>query len=111
MINGKKIIAVLPAYNAEKTLKRTYDEIPFDIVDDVVLVDDYSKDNTSEVARQIGIKHVIRHEKNKGYGGNQKTCYDKALELGADIVVMLHPDYQYTPKLITAMVSIIGNDL
>ncbi len=111
MINGKKIIAVLPAYNAALTLKKTYDEIPFDIVDDVVLVDDYSKDNTAEVARSIGIKHVIRHEKNKGYGGNQKTCYDTALQLGADIVVMLHPDYQYTPKLIQSLCYLIANDL
>src|SRR6201986_735414 len=107
MINGKKIVAVLPAYNAALTLKKTYDEIPFDIVDDVVLVDDYSKDNTSEVARTIGIRNVIRHEKNKGYGGNQTTCYDKAMELGADIVIMLHPDYQYTPKLIPAMATLI----
>ena len=111
MINGKKIIVVLPAYNAEKTLKRTYDEIPFDLVDDVVLVDDFSKDNTSELGRNIGIQHVIRHEKNKGYGGNQKTCYDKALELGADIVIMLHPDYQYTPKLIPSMAHLIASDL
>jgi len=111
MINGKKIVAVLPAYNAALTLKQTYDEIPFDIVDDVVLVDDHSKDNTSEVAREIGIKHVIRHEKNKGYGGNQKTCYDKAMELNADIVVMLHPDYQYTPKLIHSLCYLIANDL
>lgn len=111
MVKGKKIVVVLPAYNAEKTLKRTYDEIPFDIVDDVVLVDDHSKDNTSEVALQIGIKHVIRHEKNKGYGGNQKTCYDKALALGADIVIMLHPDYQYTPKLIPAMCEVIASGL
>jgi glycosyltransferase involved in cell wall biosynthesis len=111
MLNGKKVIVVLPAYNAAKTLKRTYDEIPFDIVDDVVLVDDFSKDNTSEVGKQIGIKHVIRHEKNKGYGGNQKTCYNKALELGADIVIMLHPDYQYTPKLIPSMTYIMANDL
>lgn len=111
MVKGKKIVVVLPAYNAEKTLKRTYDEIPFDIVDEVVLVDDYSKDNTSEVGRQIGIKHVIRHEKNKGYGGNQKTCYDKALELGADIVIMLHPDYQYTPLLIPAMSELIASGL
>jgi glycosyltransferase involved in cell wall biosynthesis len=111
MINGKKIIAVLPAYNAALTLKKTYDEIPFDIVDDVVLVDDFSKDNTSDVAREIGIKHVIRHEKNKGYGGNQKTCYDTALNLGADIVVMLHPDYQYTPKLIQSLCYLIANDL
>jgi glycosyltransferase involved in cell wall biosynthesis len=111
MINGKKIIAVLPAYNAALTLKKTYDEIPFEIVDDVVLVDDFSKDNTSEVAKQIGIRHVIRHEKNKGYGGNQKTCYDTALQLGADIVVMLHPDYQYTPKLIQSLCYLIANDL
>src|ERR1043165_650140 len=111
MINGKKIVAVLPAYNAALTLKKTYDEIPFDIVDDVVLVDDHSKDNTSEVARNIGIKHVIRHEKNKGYGGNQKTCYDTAMKLGADIVIMLHPDYQYTPKLIQSLSYLIANDL
>lgn len=102
---------VLPAYNAERTLKKTYDEIPMDIVDEVVLVDDCSKDNTVEVAKQIGIKHVIRHEKNTGYGGNQKTCYDKALSLGGDIVIMLHPDYQYTPLLIPAMASIIANNL
>lgn len=111
MINGKKIIVVLPAYNAALTLKRTYDEIPFDIVDDVVLVDDHSKDNTTEVGKQIGIKHIIRHEQNKGYGGNQKTCYNKALELGGDIVIMLHPDYQYTPKLIHSMSYMIANDL
>jgi glycosyltransferase involved in cell wall biosynthesis len=111
MINGKKIVVVLPAYNAALTLKRTYDEIPFDIVDDVVLVDDHSKDNTSEVGKELGIKHVIRHEKNKGYGGNQKTCYDKALSIGADIVIMLHPDYQYTPKLIHSMSYIIAHDL
>jgi glycosyltransferase involved in cell wall biosynthesis len=111
MINGKKIVAVLPAYNAALTLKKTYDEIPFDIVDDVVLVDDHSKDNTSEVAKSIGIKHVIRHEMNKGYGGNQKTCYDTAMDLGADIVIMLHPDYQYTPKLIQSLAYLIANDL
>jgi glycosyltransferase involved in cell wall biosynthesis len=111
MYNNKKVVIVLPAYNASLTIEKTYNEIPFDIVDEVVLVDDASRDDTTEVGRKIGIKHVIRHEKNKGYGGNQKTCYNKALELGADIVVMLHPDYQYTPKLITAMVSIIGNEL
>jgi glycosyltransferase involved in cell wall biosynthesis len=111
MINGKKIVVVLPAYNAALTLKRTYDEIPFDIVDDVVLVDDHSKDNTAEVGRELGIKHVIRHETNKGYGGNQKTCYDKALEIGADIVIMLHPDYQYTPKLIQSMSHLIASEL
>ena len=111
MVNGKKVIVVLPAYNAEKTLGKTYDEIPFEFVDDVILVDDCSKDNTVEVAKRIGINHVIRHEKNTGYGGNQKTCYNKALELGADIVIMLHPDYQYTPKLIPAMTYVIANDL
>jgi glycosyltransferase involved in cell wall biosynthesis len=111
MILHKKVVVVLPAYNAEKTLQSTYNEIPKDIVDDIILVDDASSDNTVGLAKSIGIRHVIRHEKNLGYGGNQKTCYTKALELGADIVVMLHPDYQYTPKLITAMASIIGNDL
>jgi glycosyltransferase involved in cell wall biosynthesis len=111
MINGKKLVVVLPAYNAALTLPQTYSEIPFDIVDEVVLVDDRSKDNTVDVARQIGIRHVIRHEQNKGYGGNQKTCYRKALELGADIVIMLHPDYQYTPKLIQSMAYLIANDL
>lgn len=111
MFNGKKIIVVMPAYRAALTLERTYREVPFDLVDDVILVDDASPDNTVEVARQLGIRHVIRHDKNKGYGGNQKTCYAKALELGADIVVMLHPDYQYTPLLLPAMISIIGNGL
>jgi glycosyltransferase involved in cell wall biosynthesis len=111
MYNGKKVVIVLPAYNAALTLEQTYREIPFDIVDEVVLVDDASRDNTMEVGRKLGITHRIRHEVNKGYGGNQKTCYKKALELKADIVVMLHPDYQYTPKLITAMVAIIGQDL
>ena len=111
MINGKKIVVVLPAYNAALTLKRTYDEIPFDIVDEVVLVDDASRDDTVEVGRKIGIRHIIRHEKNTGYGGNQKSCYNKALELGGDIVIMLHPDYQYTPKLITSMANIIAQDL
>jgi glycosyltransferase involved in cell wall biosynthesis len=109
MILGKKLVIVLPAYNAALTLKKTYDEIPFDIVDEVVLVDDASKDNTIEVGRSLGIKHIIRHEKNKGYGGNQKSCYNKALELGADIVIMLHPDYQYTPKLIYSMAYLIAN--
>lgn len=111
MLNGKKIIVVLPAYNAAQTLEMTYKEIPFDIVDDVVLVDDASKDKTSEVGRQLGIRHVVRHENNRGYGGNQKSCYKKALELGADIIVMLHPDYQYTPKLIHAMASVIAYDV
>ncbi len=111
MINNKKIVVVLPAYNAALTLEKTYKEIPFDIVDDVVLVDDVSKDKTVEVAKRIGIKHVIQHQKNRGYGGNQKSCYNKALELNADIVIMLHPDYQYTPLLIQSMAHIIANDL
>ncbi len=101
----------MPAYNAAQTLLKTYQEIPFDIVDEVILVDDASSDGTAILAKEIGISHVILHQKNKGYGGNQKSCYDKALAVGADIVIMLHPDYQYTPKLITAMVSIIANDL
>ncbi len=111
MILNKKVVVVLPAYKAALTLEKTYKEIPHDIVDDIILVDDASPDDTAEVAKKVGIKHVIVHEKNKGYGGNQKTCYNKAKELGADIVIMLHPDYQYTPKLITAMASIIAGDL
>lgn len=111
MLRGKKIIVVMPAYNASKTLQQTYDEIDFNIVDDVILVDDHSPDNTEEVAKSLGINHIIRHEKNKGYGGNQKTCYNKALDLGADIVIMLHPDYQYTPLLIPSIAHIIANDL
>lgn len=108
MIKGKKIIVVLPAYNAESTLAQTYQEIPRDLVDEVVLVDDGSCDRTVEEAQRLGIEHIIRHEQNKGYGGNQKTCYQKALSLGADIVIMLHPDYQYTPKLIPAMAQVIA---
>lgn len=111
MINDKKIIIVLPAYNASITLERTYQEIPFDIVDEVILVDDNSLDNTSEIAQKIGIKHIIKHEKNKGYGGNQKSCYEKALALNGDIIIMLHPDYQYTPKLIQSMSYLIANDV
>lgn len=111
MYKNNKVVVVMPAYNAERTLEQTFAEIPFDLVDEVVLVDDASSDATSELARQIGVHHVIKHDKNKGYGGNQKTCYKKALELNADIVIMLHPDYQYTPKLLTAMISIIGNDV
>jgi len=107
MLNGKKIVVVLPAYNASKTLEKTYHEIPLEFVDEVVLVDDASRDDTAEVARKLGI-HTIVHEKNKGYGGNQKTCYRTALSLGADIVVMLHPDYQYTPRLITAVSAMIA---
>ena len=111
MIKNKKLVVVLPAYNAEKTLEQTYNEIPFDITDEVVLVDDASRDNTYEEAKRLGIHHVIRHENNKGYGGNQKSCYNKALELNADIVIMLHPDYQYTPNLIHAMAYVIANDV
>ncbi len=111
MYKGKKVVVVLPAYNAALTLEKTYNEIPFDLVDEVILCDDASSDNTSDLAAMIGIKHVIVHEKNKGYGGNQKSLYNKALELGGDIVIMLHPDYQYTPKLIPSMVNIIGEDL
>ena len=101
----------MPAYNAAKTLAKTYEEIPFPLVDEVVLCDDASRDNTKDLARAIGIQHVIVHEENKGYGGNQKSLYNKALELGGDIIIMLHPDYQYTPKLIPAMVNIIGDEL
>lgn len=111
MYKGKKVVVVLPAYNAALTLEKTYAEIPFDLVDEVILCDDASKDNTSDLARSIGINHVIVHEQNKGYGGNQKSLYNKALELGGDIIIMLHPDYQYTPKLIPAMVNIIGDEL
>ena len=111
MYNNKKVIVVMPAYKAALTLEKTYREIPFDLVDEVILVDDHSPDNTSDVAKSLGIKHIIRHDKNKGYGGNQKTCYTKALELGADIVIMVHPDYQYTPLLLPAMITIIGNGL
>lgn len=111
MYKGKKVVVVLPAYNAALTLEKTYQEIPFDLVDEVILCDDASKDNTVELARKLGIQHVIAHEQNKGYGGNQKSLYNKALSTGADIVIMLHPDYQYTPKLIPSMVNIIGEDL
>lgn len=111
MIENKVVTVVMPAYNAEKTLEQTYQEIPFDIVDHVILVDDKSNDETVKKARGLGIKHVISHEINKGYGGNQKTCYDKALELKSDIVIMLHPDYQYTPKLIHAMAYVIADDV
>ncbi len=111
MISGKKIAIVLPAYNAAKTLEKTYNEIPFDIVDEIILTDDKSNDATVEEARRIGIKHIIQHDKNSGYGANQKSCYNKALELGADIIVMLHPDYQYTPQLIEPMCYIIANEI
>ena len=111
MIKSKKVVVVMPAYNASETLEKTYTEIPFPLVDEVILVDDHGSDDTYELAKKLGINHVIRHQYNKGYGGNQKTCYNKALELNADIVVMLHPDYQYTPKLIESMCYLIANDL
>lgn len=111
MLNGKKIAVVLPAYNAALTLKQTYEEIPMNIVDEVILVDDCSSDDTVEVAKSLGIHHVIKHNQNIGYGGNQKTCYNKALDLGADVVIMLHPDYQYTPKLIESISYMIVNGL
>jgi len=111
LIKEKKVIVVMPAYNAKNTLEKTYNEIPFDIVDEVILVDDNSTDETYNESKRIGIQHIIKHSKNKGYGGNQKTCYNKALELNADIIVMLHPDYQYTPKLIHSMCYLIVNDV
>ncbi len=111
MINNKKVVVVLPAYNAAKTLEITYNEIDFNIVDEVILVDDLSKDDTIEVGKKLGIKHIVEHGYNKGYGGNQKSCYNKALEIGADIVIMLHPDYQYTPKLIPAMANLLASEL
>ncbi len=107
MINNKKIIVIMPAYNAEKTLKQTYEEIYRDFVDEIILVDDHSNDKTLEIARDLGIK-TIQHDKNMGYGANQKSCYKSALENGADIVIMLHPDYQYTPKLIPAIASMLA---
>lgn len=109
MLKNNKICVVLPAYNAAQTLEKTYNEIPFDIVDEVILVDDNSSDATVQVGRDLGLRHIIKHEANKGYGANQKTCYNKALELGADVVVMLHPDYQYTPQLIESMAYVIVN--
>jgi len=110
MLNGKKICVVMPGYNAERTLRRTYEEIPKDLVDDVILVDDRSTDHTAQVARELGI-HTIVHPVNRGYGGNQKTCYTEALSRNADIVIMLHPDYQYTPLLIPALASLLASGL
>ena len=107
MLNGKKIIVIMPAYNAEHTLKQTYDEIYREFVDEIILVDDSSLDNTKELSKSLNITTIV-HKENKGYGGNQKSCYLAALKAGADIVVMLHPDYQYTPKLIPAMVSMMA---
>ncbi len=108
MIFGKKVVVVMPAYNAEKTLRDTYNEIPHDYVDDIILVDDASSDRTARLSSELNIKTFV-HRENRGYGGNQKTCYTEALKLGADVVIMLHPDYQYTPKLILAMASLIAN--
>lgn len=110
MLNGKRIVVVMPAYNAEKTLRRTYDEIPKDVVDEIILTDDKSADRTVEIARSLGIK-VFVHDRNLGYGGNQKTCYREALRAGADVVVMLHPDYQYPPALITPMAALITSGM
>lgn len=111
MYKDKKVAVVLPAYNASRTLAKTYSEIPRDLVDIIILCDDASRDNTVEEAKALGIHHIIQHVENKGYGGNQKSLYNKALEEGADIVIMLHPDYQYTPLLIPSMVNIIGENL
>jgi glycosyltransferase involved in cell wall biosynthesis len=109
MLNGRRVAVILPAYNAARTLRRTHAEIPADIVDDIILTDDASRDETVKLSQELGI-HTLVHEKNRGYGGNQKTCYAAALERGADIVVMLHPDYQYSPKLVTAMAAMIASD-
>lgn len=111
MIGEKKIVVVLPAYNAEQTLEKTFRDIPADVVDEVILTDDFSTDRTVEIARKIGIVHIVEHQKNRGYGGNQKSCYEKALSLDADIIIMLHPDYQYNPKLIPAMSSLIASSV
>lgn len=111
MYKNKKVVVVLPAYNAALTIKKTFEEIPHDLVDEIILCDDASKDDTVKIAQSLGIQEIISHAQNKGYGGNQKSLYKRALELGADIIIMLHPDYQYTPKLIPAMVNILGENL
>jgi glycosyltransferase involved in cell wall biosynthesis len=111
MYKDKKVIVVLPAYNASKTIEKTFNEIPFPLVDEVILCDDFSTDDTISVAERIGIKHIVKHPENLGYGGNQKSLYNRALKMGGDIIIMLHPDYQYTPKLIPSMVNIIGESL
>lgn len=110
MINGKRLVVVMPAYNAALTLEKTFAELPHDIVDSVVLVDDLSRDETVAVAQKLGII-TVRHDRNRGYGGNQKTCYALALAEGADIAVMVHPDYQYTPKLLRALASLLAEDV
>ncbi len=110
MKNSPKVIAVMPAYNAAKTLQKTINDIPPGVVSQIILVDDHSSDDTAQLAKKLKIE-VIQHPQNRGYGGNQKTLYKKALDIGADIIIMLHPDYQYTPKLIPAMVNLIGDDL
>ena len=111
MLHGKKVVVVMPAYHAEKTLVMTYNDIPFDVVDDVVLVDDCSSDDTVAVGKKLGIKNIVVHEKNKGYGGNQKTCYSEALDKNAEVVVMLHPDYQYSPRLVPALAWLEQHDV
>jgi len=111
MLNGKKIVVCLPAYNAVRTLEKTYTDIPFNVVDEVILVDDASTDETVRLAKQLGIRHILEHERNKGYGANQKTCYAKALSLHADIIIMLHPDYQYDPKLIPSIAYLLAYDI
>ncbi len=110
MLHGKKIAVIMPAYNAEMTLRKTYDEIPHDIVDEIILTDDASSDMTAELSKSLGIKTLV-HIENLGYGANQKTCYEAALKAGADIVVMIHPDYQYPPRLVTAMAGLLASDL
>lgn len=110
MLEGKKVVVVMPAYNAEKTIKKTYDKIPKDIVDEVLVTDDHSRDRTVDVAKSMGLE-VYVHEENRGYGANQKTCYKEALKKGADIIIMLHPDYQYPPELITAMAGLISSGM
>ena len=111
MISDKKVVVVMPAYNAAKTLRQTFELVPGDVVDDIILVDDASTDNTVAIAQSLGIQHILVHDENLGYGGTQKTCYATAVGLDADIVIMVHPDYQYTPKLIRAMASLIADDV
>src|ERR1700722_18007725 len=107
MLEGKRVAVVMPAYNAGRTLERTASEVNRKVIDDIIVVDDASRDDTVAVARRLGL-HVIVHDRNRGYGGNQKTCYTAALATSADVVVMLHPDYQYSPKLLTAMASLVA---